>query len=217
MILPKKVDMDVVQAILAAIPDPVFIFDETGRYVEILGGIDRQKYNDGQHLIGKRIHDVMSAELADNFIIQINKAIEAEEVITYTYTLSARDILGSENLEGPLGEQRFEASISPVNAVKGHPRMAVWAAFNITRLHQAITEKDALISELKKATSEIKTLRGILPICSYCKKIRDDKGYWTQVEAYIHQHTDAEFSHGICQECANKYYPEWTSRRKKTS
>ncbi len=92
--------------------------------------------------------------------------------------------------------------------------MVVWAAFNITRLHQAITDKDALISELKKATSEIKTLRGILPICSYCKKIRDDKGYWTQVEAYIHQHTGAEFSHGICQECVKKYYPQWASKIK---
>jgi transcriptional regulator with GAF, ATPase, and Fis domain len=54
---------------------------------------------------------------------------------------------------------------------------------------------------------EIKTLRGILPICMHCKKIRDDEGYWNQIEAYIQKYSDARFSHGICKECADKYYP----------
>ncbi len=54
---------------------------------------------------------------------------------------------------------------------------------------------------------EIKTLRGIVPICSHCKKIRDDKGYWNHLEAYIQKHSDASFSHGICPECAGKLYP----------
>jgi len=62
---------------------------------------------------------------------------------------------------------------------------------------------------LEAALSKIKTLSGMLPICSHCKKIRDDKGYWNQVESYIHEHTDAEFSHGICPDCAKKYYPEF--------
>ncbi len=56
--------------------------------------------------------------------------------------------------------------------------------------------------------SEIKTLRGILPICSSCKKIRDDKGYWQQVEVYVRDHTHADFSHGYCPECANKFLQE---------
>ncbi|MBW6486369.1 MAG: hypothetical protein K0B01_09495 [Syntrophobacterales bacterium] len=51
-------------------------------------------------------------------------------------------------------------------------------------------------------------MSGMLPICSYCKKIRDDKGYWNQLEAYIHDHSEAQFSHGICPECARKYFPE---------
>ncbi len=62
---------------------------------------------------------------------------------------------------------------------------------------------------LEAALSEIKTLSGMLPICSHCKKIRDDKGYWSQVESYIREHTDAEFSHGICPECMKKHYPEY--------
>ena len=61
--------------------------------------------------------------------------------------------------------------------------------------------------KLETALFEIKTLSGMLPICSYCKKIRDDKGYWNQIESYIHKHSRAEFSHGICPECAKNYYP----------
>jgi hypothetical protein len=61
-------------------------------------------------------------------------------------------------------------------------------------------------TRLKKALTEIHSLRAILPICSYCKRIRDDNGYWESVEIYIHEHSDADFSHGICPECAEKYH-----------
>jgi len=62
--------------------------------------------------------------------------------------------------------------------------------------------------ELKNSIETIKTLRGLIPICANCKKIRDDKGYWNQIESYIQKHSEAEFSHGICPECARKLYPE---------
>ena len=64
-----------------------------------------------------------------------------------------------------------------------------------------------LLEENRKAMSEIKILRGIIPICSNCKKIRDDEGYWTQIESYISNHSEAEFTHGVCSECAEKLYP----------
>lgn len=70
-------------------------------------------------------------------------------------------------------------------------------------------------TELASALENIKTLRGLLPICSHCKRIRDDKGYWNQLETYIHDHSDAEFSHGICQECAEKYYSDYLSLKGK--
>jgi len=73
---------------------------------------------------------------------------------------------------------------------------------------RAQIEKDNLIIELKDALAEVKKLSRLLPICSHCKKIRDDKGYWNQIEAYIQDRSEAEFSHGICQECAEKYYPD---------
>lgn len=69
----------------------------------------------------------------------------------------------------------------------------------------------AKINELSRALCEIKTLRGILPICSSCKKIRDDQGYWNQVEVYVRNHTEASFSHGLCPECIRRLYPEFAN------
>lgn len=68
-------------------------------------------------------------------------------------------------------------------------------------------EKERLIQELREAMEDIKTLRGIIPICASCKKIRDDAGYWQQVESYVMKHSHASFSHGVCPECADKLYP----------
>jgi hypothetical protein len=64
------------------------------------------------------------------------------------------------------------------------------------------------ITKRKMMEAEVKTLRGLLPICASCKKIRDDEGYWNQIESYIGQHSEAQFSHSICPECAKKLYPE---------
>lgn len=80
---------------------------------------------------------------------------------------------------------------------------------DITERMQAEEEREKLIQELQEASVKIKTLRGLLPICASCKKIRDDKGYWQQLEAYIQSHSEAEFSHGICPDCVKKLYPEF--------
>jgi len=79
---------------------------------------------------------------------------------------------------------------------------------NVMKLRGLNKELQIRKEELEKALSEIKTLKGILPICSYCKKIRDDKGYWNQIESYIHKHSEAEFSHSICPNCLKKHYSE---------
>ena len=64
------------------------------------------------------------------------------------------------------------------------------------------------IAELREAMSQIRTLRGIVPICMHCKNIRDDKGFWNRVEMYVSEHSDAQFSHGICPDCLRKHFPE---------
>jgi two-component system CheB/CheR fusion protein len=71
-----------------------------------------------------------------------------------------------------------------------------------------ITERKRTEDALQKAFDEIRTLRGIIPICAKCKQIRDDQGFWNHVEVYIQNHTDAEFSHGVCPECTKELYPE---------
>lgn len=71
---------------------------------------------------------------------------------------------------------------------------------------RAEEEKERLIVELKEALASVKTLSGLLPICAGCKKIRNDDGYWTMVETYVSQHSDAQFSHGICPDCGKKLY-----------
>ena len=76
-------------------------------------------------------------------------------------------------------------------------------------------EQQELIRNLKRALLEIKTLQGIVPICSFCKKIRDDKGFWSQVESYVSHHTDAQFSHGVCPDCQEEHYPEFFNNKKK--
>ncbi len=106
----------------------------------------------------------------------------------------------------------------------GEPLFGIWSAEKIEIGGKAclisvlidVTERrktqEALRQErdkLRTALSEIKTLSGLVPICSNCKKIRDDQGYWNQIEKYIGEHSNAQFSHGICPECAKKLYPEF--------
>jgi len=80
---------------------------------------------------------------------------------------------------------------------------------------EAEEERKQLIQDLQKALANAKTLRGLLPICASCKKVRDDKGYWNQIEAYIQDHSEAEFSHGLCPECIKKLFPELHGFREK--
>lgn len=72
-----------------------------------------------------------------------------------------------------------------------------------------VTERKRLIRELEQALAQVKTISGLLPICASCKKVRDDSGYWGSVEQYVQEHTEAEFTHGLCPDCQRKLYPEY--------
>jgi PAS domain S-box-containing protein len=86
---------------------------------------------------------------------------------------------------------------------------AILAAFrDVSERVKAEKEREKLIRDLQDAMDRIETLSGLLPICMHCKKIRNDGGYWQQVESYVEEHSKAEFSHGICPECIRKHYPE---------
>ncbi len=79
---------------------------------------------------------------------------------------------------------------------------------DITHRKRIEEERERLIRELQQVIEQVKTLRGIVPICAHCKMIRHDRGYWQQVEAYVSEHTEAQFSHSICPECLERFYPE---------
>jgi len=83
----------------------------------------------------------------------------------------------------------------------------------VERRKKVEAEQQELIASLKKAMDEVKTLQGFIPICASCKKIRDDEGYWRQIEAYIEEHSSATFSHGICPDCGKKLYPDFYKGR----
>jgi PAS domain S-box-containing protein len=87
--------------------------------------------------------------------------------------------------------------------------LTIESFFDIEERKRAAAERERLIGELQEALSKVKLLSGFLPICASCKKIRDDKGYWNQIETYIHEHSEAEFSHGLCPDCARKLYPKY--------
>ncbi|MEA1971871.1 MAG: response regulator [Candidatus Cloacimonadota bacterium] len=112
------------------------------------------------------------------------------------YVNQASDSGVSAYLNKPLQEDRIERVI--IIAMARHNDL-----MELRRLNKEATERNI---ELEKALSEIKTLRGILPICANCHRIRDDKGYWNDVSAYIVKHTEAELTHGICPTCADELY-----------
>jgi hypothetical protein len=95
----------------------------------------------------------------------------------------------------------------PIFGENGEVRLSVIIRNDITEIKLAEQERDRLIVELKDALAEVKTLQGFIPICANCKKIRDDEGFWQQIEKYIQDRSDAKFSHSICPECAKLLYP----------
>jgi hypothetical protein len=81
-------------------------------------------------------------------------------------------------------------------------------AYAVSRIHLLLLKEQHLSRDLQRTLDEVRTLKGLIPICAACKKIKDDKGYWHQVEEYISKHTDAKFTHGYCQQCMEKMLKE---------
>ena len=107
------------------------------------------------------------------------------------------------------GELYWEfASISPIRDPAGNVTHYVAVKEDITGRKNIEADRDQLIHHLQEALANVKSLSGMLPICAGCKKIRDDKGYWSQVESYIQSHSEAKFSHGMCPDCLKKWYPD---------
>jgi PAS domain S-box-containing protein len=102
----------------------------------------------------------------------------------------------------------IDVELSNNGAVYRGKKLIFCICRDISNKKKAEKEREELIKNLRESLTEIKTLRGILPLCSFCKKVRDDKGYWERVDIYIRKHSDADISHSICPECFKKHYPD---------
>jgi len=103
----------------------------------------------------------------------------------------------------------IEGRIAPIREGGGPSTGLVLVFRNITERRRTEAEREQIIRELQEALGNVKTLRGMLPICAYCKKIRDDAGYWNKIESYLSSHSRAEFSHSICPDCRQQHFPEF--------
>lgn len=103
----------------------------------------------------------------------------------------------------------FSVEVSSCGVSIAGERVLLSIIRDVTDRKRAEAEREQLISQLNAALASVKTLRGFIPICAACKKIRDDAGYWQSVEVYVRERTEAEFSHGLCPECAARYYPDY--------
>ena len=106
------------------------------------------------------------------------------------------------------GVSSFEVTTSPLRDAAGEIIACIEVARNVDQRKKLEEEREKLIHDLQEALANIKTMSGLIPICAGCKKIRVDSGFWQQIEAYISDHSEAVFSHGICPECAVRLYPE---------
>ena len=156
---------------------------------------------------GTRAWEVLQAEAAPQLLIldwlmpgmdgieicrQIRKSPQARPL--YLILLTARR--GQEDKIRGLQSGADDYITKPFNREELRARVQV--GIRVLELQGALAQR---VRDLEEALSRVKTLQGLLPICSYCKKIRDDRNYWQQVEGYISDHSEAQFSHGICPEC----------------
>lgn len=120
-------------------------------------------------------------------------------------SLSAYHMAGRKKDGGPL---ELESTCRIIEDQEGNFLGITGILRDVTERRRSEAEREKLIQQLRGALAEVRSLSGMLPICSSCKKIRDDKGYWSQIESYVSAHSGAEFTHGICPECEKKVYEE---------
>lgn len=198
------------QQLLDNIPVPIFIKNEkyiyTGcnRSFEDFLGIDRRD------IIGKSTFEIAPANLATVYHEKDAELMDNPGIQNYEFEVKGK--VKNSNRQVMFHKATFE---NPDGRVGG----LIGAILDITERKKAEREKDNVIAKLGKLTSrlektlaEVETLRGIIPICSVCKKIRDDSGFWEKIERYIQKHSLADFTHGICPNCAIKHYPEFYNK-----
>ena len=130
-------------------------------------------------------------------------------VCTLVYFLAGRLDLLERFVAFSMVHEAYELDELVTTAVALALCMIFFSYRRLAEARRAHSELEARNTDLEKAMEEIRQLRGIIPICSYCKNVRSDDGFWQKVELYVESHSQAEFSHGICPDCLRKYYPDF--------
>ena len=135
--------------------------------------------------------------------VELCRKIRGEEKLKSMYVILLTALERKENVIEGLDAGANDYVTKPFDKDELHARIKVGQ-----RVIELQDELDAKVKELQEALSQVKTLSGFIPICCHCKKVRDDKEYWHKVENYIEDRSTAQFSHSICPECMEKYYPD---------
>ncbi len=183
---------EIFQQFMEHSPTYVFFKDESIRALRLSRNYEQLLGKPLSELIGKNMDDLFPSDLAKS-MIEDDKRILRE----------GKPIVVDEEFNG-----RFFTTIKFPIFHEGAARYLAGYTIDVTERHRAeaaLREKNA---ELEEAFAKVKALSGLLPICSGCKKIRDDKGYWSQVECYIQQHSEVTFTHGMCPDCLTRYFPD---------
>ncbi len=149
-------------------------------------------------------------EMLEMKVVDIEEALpDIETWKEHTKELKEKEFVIMEGEHRRKDGTTFPIEINVRFIIEAKRNYMVAVARDITERKKAENDREELIDELKGALDEVKALSGLLPICFSCKKIRDDDGYWNQIEVYIRDRSDADFSHGICPDCAKKLYPKY--------
>jgi PAS domain S-box-containing protein len=199
--------------IINFLPDATLVIDREGKVIAWNHAMEAMVGVKAKDMLGKGNCEYAIPFYGERRPILIDLVTQPQEEIQKRYAHIEKrpgGVLMGENyipnLKG--GEFYFFGAAAPLYDQKGNLVGAIECIRDITDRKRMEEEREKLIRELQDALANIKTLHGLLPICSYCKKIRDDKGYWNRIESYIQDHSGAEFTHGMCPECLKKHYPD---------
>ena len=189
--------------ITSNLAEGIYVFDERGHVSFMNNEAERILGWSIDDVKGKNIHDLIHHHKPDGTVFPVEEC-NMWQVIKSGVSFYSRDEMLIRK-DGTF----FQASViaCPIEE-NGNFISSVTAFRDITEIKKLEHEKENLISKLQSSLEKVKLLSGIIPICMHCKGIRDDKGYWVRLEKFITEHSEAEFSHGICSSCLEKHHPE---------
>jgi len=199
--------------IIEFLPDPTWVIDTDGKVIAWNRAVERITGIDKKNMIGRGGYAYALPFYGEPRPMLIDLALRRDAHWEKDY-LSLKEeagvLVASESFHPSMegGGRYFASTASRLYDAQENVIGSIESIRDITAAKRLEKERERLIGELQGAIAKIRTLSGLLPICASCKKIRDDKGYWNQIETFIRDHSEAEFSHGICPDCARKLYPD---------